>query len=540
MTDEGFSAGSDGWVRVRARPDLSSEERDELDAILPGATPGGQSVTGVGGVLLAAHLLSELDFSAVPVESAVRPVLAAFAARVTGLDGRKLGPAGPGVGERWLDRLEEVLAEGRFDPAEVLAYLEKESAGLGLYDEVRPFMQDPRLASEAGEVVPPGRLVMNRPSGANAMWSGRVAESAPVASGEALGWVLAWRAFGPSGMGAVRSHGGRSSKSCKAGPARSLMRWFPRGRNLFESLVLSVPPPDAWPSGPGEDLAPWETDQLPDPLAPAAPCGVVSLLTGRSAHAVLLAPGTGGEQTVGCRIAWGTSVDLPAAVDPYVIDRSSGGPVRANHRRAVWRDLDGLLLKERPGDKVTTRRPRVFDTVKDLPVDVRRALRVRALGWDQDKQDKNSAWVWAETPPVLELVEECSPDGASAVSAARRSAEEAASLLGRSLARVWHLLNPGRRSDDREGFVGPGIAVFMERAETEFWRVVADPAGQAPQFRRLALGVFDEATVGVRSATVRGMAAVQLARGPLAGVPGQRAHAKDKNKKESEERVVAS
>ncbi|MFJ4678108.1 type I-E CRISPR-associated protein Cse1/CasA [Kitasatospora sp. NPDC088783] len=537
MSDEGFSAASDGWVRVRARVDLSAEELGELGGVLPGMKPGGQAVAGVENVLLAAHLLSELDFSVVPVESAVRPVLAAFAARVTGLDGRTADRAGEGLGEWWLDRLEEVLAEGRFDAKAVREYLGECSAGLGLYDGVRPFMQDPRLALEAGDVVPAGRLVMDRPSGANAMWSGRIAESVPVASGEALGWVLAWRAFGPSGMGAVRSHGGRSSKSCKAGPARALMRWFPRGRNLFESLVLSVPQPDAWPSGPGEDLAPWETEQLPDPLAPAAPCGVVSLLTGRSAHAVLLTPSAGGGQTVGCRIAWGTSVDLPAAVDPYVIDRSSGGPVRANHRRAVWRDLDALLLKERPGDKVTTRRPRVFDSAKDLPVEVRRALRVRALGWDQDKQDKNSAWVVGETPPVLELVEECSPDGAAAVSAARGAAEEAASLLGKSLARVWHLLNPGRRSDDREGFVGPGIAVFMERAEVEFWRVVADPAGQAPQFRRLALGVFDEVTVGVRSATVRGMAAVQLARGPLAGVPEQRARAKNRKK---EEKVMAS
>ncbi|WP_053644872.1 type I-E CRISPR-associated protein Cse1/CasA [Streptomyces sp. XY431] len=517
MADRHFSALSGGWIRARVREVLAAAESSELEdlaaeGLLPDAVPGGRVVAGVEGVLLGAHLLEELDFGVVPVESATRPVLAAFAARVAGLDA--------GNGEGWLDRLEEVLERGRFEPAEVRGYLRQSRHEFGLYDQVRPFMQDPRLLSEVTEPGPAGRLAMDRPSGANAMWSGRMAETAAVPSGEALGWVLAWRAFGPSGMGAVRTRGGRASKSCKAGPARSLLRWFPRGRNLFESLVLSIPPPASWPSRSGEDLAPWESELLPDPLAPPAPCGVVSLLTGRFAHAVLLVPGGDGAETVGCRVAWGTSVDLPAAVDPYVIDRSAGGPIRADHRRAMWRDVDALLLKERPAGKVTARRPQVFDTAPDLPVEVRRALRVRVLGWDQDKQDKNSAWVVAETPPVLELMEERSPDGASAVAAAHRMAEEAGSLLYRSLARVWHELNPGRRSDDREGFVGPAVAAFMEQAETEFWRVVADPSGAAPQFWRLAREVFDEATLAVRSATVRGMAAVQRARGPLAGVSG--------------------
>ncbi|MEV7177764.1 type I-E CRISPR-associated protein Cse1/CasA [Kitasatospora sp. NPDC093679] len=522
LIEQGFSVATSPWVRARVRADMSGAEREELESVFSGAEPGGRVVAGVEGVLSGAHLLEELDFSAVPVESAVRPVLAAFAARVAGL--------ATGSGEGWLDRLEEVLGRGRFEPEAVRAYLDEHAGGLWLHDPVRPFMQDPRLLVEVAESGPAGRLVMDRPSGANAMWSGRVAESRPVPSGEALGWVLAWRAFGPSGMGAVRSHGGRTSKSCKAGPVRSLLRWFPRGRNLFESLVLSIPAPESWPSGPHKDLAPWESADLPDPLAPAAPCGVVSLLTGRFAHAVLLTPDEGGAQTVGCRIAWGTSVDLPPAVDPYVIDRSSGGPVRADHRRAVWRDVDALLLKERVGDRATTRRPRVFDSVANLPAEVCRALRVRALGWDQDKQDKNSAWLVGETPPVLELVEERSPDGAAAVAAAHRSAEESASLLGRSMARVWHALNPGRRSDDREGFVGPTVAVFMERAEEEFWRVVAEPGGSAPRFRRLALEVFDEATAGVRGASVRGMATVQEARGLLVFGPVARARSAKKRK----------
>lgn len=506
-----FCVVRDRWIPVIVRSDLGSGEVAELERLMPGAVPGGRVVVGLHLLFEAAHLLADLDVPHPPVEAMLRRLLAAVTARVTGLDA--------GRSEEWLDRREDVLAAGRFDAAELRAYWGKHSGRWNLYDATRPYLQDPRLAAECREDGPPGRLAMNRPSGNNGVWTDNTPQAVPLDAAEAAGWLLVWYGFGPSGTAAVRSRNGRGSKTCKAGPYRSLISYFPHApERLFVSLVASVPGPSAWPTSPGDDLAPWEGDLLA-PTAPPAPSGPVSLLTARTAHAVLLTGDDVG-RTTGCRVTWGTSVALPAAVDPYVIERDKGGPLLASRERAVWRDLDALLLKVRPGTRVSRRRPTVFDTLADLPPDTLRSLGVRAVAWDQERRDKNSRWYEATTPPLLGHMEENSPEGAAAIAAAHHQAEAAASALGRALSAAWHAVNTGRRSQERSGFLGRALTRYWEEAETEFWKVVTD-TGERPAFRRITLSCFDTAAKPLKT-TVHGMDAVAKARVGLTHPSGKK------------------
>ncbi|WP_177239620.1 type I-E CRISPR-associated protein Cse1/CasA [Streptomyces monashensis] len=484
-------------------------EAEELAALVPGATEGTTAVVGLRPLFAAAHLLADLDVQEPPLEAMWRRVLAAIALRVGGLDISQ--------GQAWLDTREDLLAQGRFDTSRIAEYFDPSPQRWRLYGGPRPFLQDPRLADEGGDLAPPGRLVMSRPSGANAVWTDSTPQDVPVKAADAIGWLLAWRGYGPSGTGGTRKHGGRSSHIAKAGPYRALISYFPHDpESLFTTLVLSVPEPSSWPTNPGPDLAPWEREDLPDPLAVAPPCGPASLLAGRTAHAVLLTGDDMGS-TVGCQVTWGTTTDLPAATDPYVIERDTGGPVRASRSRAVWRDLDALLLHQRPGDKNTCRRPAVFDHLAELDPDLLAQLGVRALGWDQDRQDRDRAWYSATTPPVLRHLAEADPDGAAVIAAARASAETWAGRLRRALETVWDHVYGKRRKEERPGFADQGAARYWERAEAEFWTTLAAP-DTAPAFQRLAVDCFDTSAT-VLKATAHGRRAAAEARAQLTRPP---------------------
>ncbi|MFG2378940.1 type I-E CRISPR-associated protein Cse1/CasA [Streptomyces sp. NPDC048504] len=480
----------------------------ELADLVPGAEPGGRQEVGLRTALLVAHLAADIEVANPAVESMLRRLLMALAVRSGGLDVPDL--------DAWEDQFDALLSAGRFDEGAVGSYFDTWQHRFDLYDARRPFLQDPRLAAECSRQAPAGKLVMPRPSGSNQPWVDRTPQDVPVASGEALGWLLAWRGYGPSGTGAQRRHGEVDSRIMKAAPLRSLVSFHPLGESLFTSLILGCPPPMGG-GDPAQDLAPWERGELEDPLLPSPVRGPVSLLTGRSAHHVLLSPDETGAWMTDCWVAWGTRTDLPPARDPYVVDRAKGGPVRASWRRSLLRDFDAFIHAKNPAESGIKGQilPGWLSVFADLPADVLDGLgpvRVRALGCHQEKQEKDEHWYAVTTPAsIAGFLSSRHPQRAARVADARKAAEAAATGLARALRAAWKQLAPGEKSCS---WADEAIAEFWDRAEPLFWTAITRDGSDLPKFHRLALEIFDAITRPAAT-TPQGLHPVAWARATL-------------------------
>ncbi|MDB4873165.1 MAG: CRISPR-associated protein Cse1 family, partial [Gemmatimonadales bacterium] len=445
-------------------------------------------------------------------------LLTVLAARVTGLDA-----AGRGGVESWHARREQLLNVGAFDPNMIDTYFERYRDRFDLFQPQRPWLQDPRLAEECLKSSGLNKLVMSRPAGNNQPWFLHHHDQmlAPIPAEEAVLHLIAQLYYGPSGRCTSRTVGGRSEANTTAGPLRSVVSFHPVGAHVFESLVAGIPYPGR--GGKGVDAAPWELDELPDPLGvPPVPEGVGGILAGRFRHALLLTPGPDGRSVVDARITWAWREPHPIKEDPYlVVQTNKQGELyarQASADRGLWRDLDSLLLEDVGIEHRT--RPRVLDEAQHLPDELLDRLRVRAFGFDQDGQTRNKQWYCATTPPVLDLLRD---DAASAgVSRTREAAERAERHLRGALRTAWTAINdpsngngkPARKEIGTGRWPATAAARYWPLAEASFWRRVRtrdfdDPANE---FVKLALEVFDQVTeqAGVRP---RARRAVERARG---------------------------
>ncbi|QIY53489.1 type I-E CRISPR-associated protein Cse1/CasA [Streptomyces sp. RPA4-5] len=481
----------------------------ELAALAPDATPeaapGVTSLVSVAQALVASHL-GTLDVPDVAVESSLRRLLVALFIRITGLTCDDP--------DEWEDSWDRLLAAGRLDPTAVSAYVDKWATRFNLHDPVRPFLQDPRLADECGEPASPGKLVMTRPSGNNQPWMNHTPQSAPVTPHEAFWWVLAWRSYGPSGLGANRSHNGITHKSMAAAPLRATISWHPDTGSEYANLLLSCPTPTTIPVT-GPDLPEWEQDALPDPLHPQLPTGPVSRLINRASHAVLTIADPTSGQITGCRIAWRTPVPsaiknagakaalettleaITGADDPFLINRDAKGPVRANHTRSLLRDFDSLIHIRRAGDtaKSGVTPPAWIWFLDTLPTDALDQLgtvRARALACHQDKQEKDELW-FAQTTPVgvAAYTSGRHPEQAARVATTRGNAESSAQALGQALRRAWRGISPDSRSECP--WTHTAIAAYWDQADALFWTGI-EPGSEVADFTRLAVRIYDDAT----------------------------------------------
>ncbi|MCX5535180.1 type I-E CRISPR-associated protein Cse1/CasA [Streptomyces sp. NBC_00006] len=496
---------------------------EELAALAPGARPGASTLVGAASALAAAHL-GTLDCPNVAVESALRRLLTTLFLRISSLHTGDL--------DEWEDRFDALAGAGRLDPTAVTAYTSRWAEHLCLFAPDRPFLQDPRLAAECGEAAPAGKLSMIRASGSNQPWMDRTPQQAPLSGHEALWWVLAWRGYGPCGLGAQRAHEGIKHKSMAAGPLRAAISWHPCAGSEFHSLLLSCPPPDIVPVT-GDDLPEWEQEALPDPLRPQLPSGPVTRLINRPAHAVLAVADVDARAVSGCWVAWRTPVPsaiksasgrkalsltleaVTGATDPFLISRLTGGPVRANHHRAMLRDFDTLIHARRHDATTNGAALPVWIRLLDgLPADVRERIgpvRARALGCHQDKQEKDELWYAATTPaPIAAYLAGEHPDRASRVARTREAAEGAASALAGALRSAWRAMSPDPHSEC--AWLGTTMAAYWDRAEPRFWQAIA--SGTDPDLRALAIELYDEAT-RADAASMTGLIPIAEARAGL-------------------------
>jgi CRISPR system Cascade subunit CasA len=490
--------------------------RDGYDLLTREWIPvGAGKLVGIAELFLQAPALDDIATPLAPAGSGLWRVLTVIAARLTGLD----EPVGA---QEWQRRRASVLAMGRFDSEKASRYFDRYRRRFDLLHPERPFLQDPRLAEECGKTSGINKLVLSRPAGNNQVWFDHHSDSQaqPVGPDEAVWYLLAQLYYGPSGRCTSRTVNGRSEANSTAGPLRGTISFHPLGRSVFESLIVGIPYLGS--QGKGEDLAPWERDNLLDPLGiPPQPTGVAGVLTGRFRHAVLLAHEDG--LIDDARITWAWRQPTPTGRrDPYLIyQENKAGDLYARgarSERALWRDADALLLED-VGDE-HARRPDVLGNAADLPFDLLDALRVRAFGFDQDGQTRDRQWFTATTPAVLSLLQD--PQSASGVSRVRIAAERVGRHLRSALRNAWVALNdpsngqgPPVRSDIPAGpWRSQGDASYWPQAEQEFWRKVSGRAFDDPamDFIKVALRIYDKVTDKAGSAP-RARRAIERARG---------------------------
>ncbi|MEU6312035.1 type I-E CRISPR-associated protein Cse1/CasA [Streptomyces sp. NPDC047014] len=520
---------------------VAPDDRYPLDRMpwVPVMTEAGTTLrVGLRELFLSAHEFSGLAVASPPAASGLLRVLCAITARLTALDRMDEGP------EVWLDTRYELLeAGGGFEPGRVREYFDGCADGLRLYDEERPFLQDARLDRQCTSTSGINKLVLGRPSGNNQVFFGHFSDDVPVPlpSEEAVLHLLAQLYYGASGQCTPRTVDGQKFGNTMAGPLRRVLSFHPLGRNLHETLLLGIPHPAEWPSADHDrvDLCPWEEARpLPALEPPEPPAGLMEMLTDRHQHAVLLRPTADGKHAVDAVITWALRKNRPDLADPYVIwDESKDGTLyarRADAERALWRDLDGLVLQDRGGKN---RRPLIFEglTGAQLPEDVFSHLRVVAHGFDQDGQTRDRSHFTAVTPPLCALLassgESSDRELARGVKEGRQAAEHAAWRLDKALRATWRAYtmpfgddrSAGRGKKERGG--GPWLerasAAYWSAAEERFWTLLdtEDFSRSLAAFGGIALSVFDDLTAAIASEP-RGARARESSRGLVRSLLG--------------------
>ncbi|MFE0463870.1 type I-E CRISPR-associated protein Cse1/CasA [Kitasatospora sp. NPDC058965] len=507
---------------------------------IPVRLAGSQLRVGLRRLFQQAHEIEDLELPVPAAASALLRVLAALTARIGQHDGVPLGDQSltEMSSREWGRHRDRVLGEQQFDPAAVDAYFDASGwqGRFDLFDDQRPFLQDPRLRVECvdaqGRPNPSGvnKLVLGRPTGVNgAVLFGHFTDTAPVPvpAAEAAWHLLAQLYYGPSGQCTPRRITADKPGNGDAGPLRKTVSFHPWAPRLFTTLVLGVPAPGDEPDADRPDLCPWEEEQLPDPLGPLAPpTWPTRLLTGRFRHAVLLVPSADRRTVTDAYVTWSTHQPPSAAADPYVIrdmPRKGDTPFArpADGRRALWRDLDALLL--RTGDR-QAQRPRILDS---LPSRLRQELRVRAYGFDQDGQQRDNGWYEATTPPVLRWQREVHPEMAYYVDRCHQFAEQVGDRLDFAARLAWRLTteppkDPAAKVKLDRKKPGPWRDVamrhFWPEAERVFWQLVTpeqcDASPERP-FVSAALDALDGAIGTAARADVRVARARSRARAAL-------------------------
>ncbi|MFI9042035.1 type I-E CRISPR-associated protein Cse1/CasA [Streptomyces sp. NPDC053726] len=481
---------------------------------------------GLHDLFLRSTDIAGLAVAEAPAHSALLRILYALTARVTGLD-----EAGPGD---WGERRVDVLEENQLPHDAIEAYFSRFRDRFFLYDPdgQRPWMQDSRLAvqCDAGNTAGVNKLIVTRPSGNNHSWFRHDSDSAPdlPTASEAVLNLLVWHYYGPSGRCSSREVNGVKSASATAGPLRTALSYHPEGDSLFETLLAGLVPPDSTVRR-QEDVCPWEWEALPDPDdAPLASAGPCSRLTARSQHALLLVPhGESGELVRDAFITWAYRGGRMPREDDYLIwqisQQGNRYPRPADSARALWRDLDALLLMHPPGS-ASPEQPRVFVSAQEVSED----LRVRALGFDQEGQAKDTQFVDAGTPAVLGFAERNDARSVPAVGRLRQLGEMYGRRLDRAVKRAWAAYVRDAKADG-SAWAAEAAARYWPGAEAEFWdrfrqldRTGAvddggfDPVRTRKAFLRLAQDAYDVVTGSV-TRTQRGAKAVSEARIELYG-----------------------
>lgn len=470
--------------------DLVTEEWIDVSWVDP--QPDRPSRIGLRDLFTHSGEISSFHAPFAPAAAGLMRVLVVLATRMTGLDRIESKP-------EWQRRRRDLLTAARsgFD-SEAIEHVLGAGDGFELFGP-RPFMQDPRLADECKSRSGVGKFAWTRVAGANQVFLSHDRDDAPVpVPAEEAPWhLLAWLYYGPSGRCTARAVGSTDKADTGGGPLRRTLSVHPWGANLFETLLLNQVylPPD--PERPGSAL--WESD-LNDPVeVPPEGAGPGWRLANRFRHAVLLVPDEDGRNVTDAYMTWAWRQAHPPADDPYVpyqLNAKTGQryPRYADADRAIWRDLDSLILKV-PAEKPVSH-PQVIVDLKGrpgVPAEIIERLRIRAFGYDQDGQTRDKAFFTTTTPPVLSALDD--PAFEHRIEQLHHAGDAVGIQLQRALSAAWIAL--AGKPKKAAPWLGPAMADYWTRAGDRFWRLAltSEALPVLPNaFIRIATAIYDEAT----------------------------------------------
>lgn len=256
---------------------------------------------------------------------------------------------------------------GRLDAVQVRSYLDGRRDRFDLFHPVHPFMQiaDPSRTNEKRRSAV--TLSLEQATGNNVpLFAARTEDAdAPLTPAVAAQQLVALHAWDTAGIktGLIGDRQMKAGKTTgnRTGPCGGLGLVLPTGRNLAETLLLSVVPARRSP----DDRAAWDVDWGPN-WESRQPVGVLELLTWQSRRVVLTPAQRDGETVVvECLVGGGDRMEFtPDRFEPHttwapVKPGGSGPAVRpVRHRvgREAWQGLTGLLAVRRTRDDAYTSR----------------------------------------------------------------------------------------------------------------------------------------------------------------------------------------
>lgn len=470
MSDQNFDLLTERWVPVSWVG--HAEHEPEL--------------VGLRELFTRSHEIVDFHAPFAPAASGLMRILVVLAARMTGLGAIRSA-------EDWEEHRLQVLERKGFEKDEVELVF-GDGQAFDLFGP-RPFLQDPRLSDECKSSSGLNKLVWDRGAGANQVFLSHAQDASPqpIPSGAAVWHLLAWLYYGASGRCTSRTVKGRTEANTGAGPLRRTLSVHPLGANLYETLILN----QVFIGGTAlEDTAPWEQVDLGDPVAePPGPAGLAWTLTGRFRHAVLLVPDASRRNVADAFITWAWRELHSSADDPYIpYQENKEGepyPLYAEADRAIWRDLDSLLLEVPAGGRSS--RPDVIAHVKELPPERCETLRIKAFGYDQDGQTRDKAYFQAVTPPILGTIK--SEDRAGKLGAVHKAGTETGESLRRALHGAWTAM--AGKPKKAPPWSDAAMAEYWFRAGARFWEIIAvdAPTPVLPnEFILIAVDAYQSAT----------------------------------------------
>jgi len=458
---------------------------------------------------------------------------------------------GPAKASKW----KELWDKGAFPAKPLKGYFKEWGSRFDLFDERRPFYQDPRLKND--EPRPVNSLIHELAAGHNPTLFDHSAEGSvpPLSFGLAARLVVAYQSFAVGGL--IPRAGGGSVDAAKQGPLMKAVVFIVQGNNLFETLMLNLIHynlRDSFPC-PGntdKDKPAWEQNLRSEPKM-RKPHGYVDYLTWQNRR-IFLNVTSEGDAVLGIVLVRGDDLDAASPVDQFetmcafrkILKAKAGAPpvipVGFDEDRALWRDSVALL--ETLGVKGSSEEhfyesPKTLHWLADLVrgeyLDGKKRFGVAGLGLCADRA-KLIFWRRESFPlPLAYLYDSEDPGPVARLRRGLELAEETAHVLYAANAFLARLvLAPD--SDDRDkpqpdkNAVAQLIKSFgAERAywaalETPFRRMLVDiPQAKDVAVERWARVIGAEAELAFEQAadaagdSARALKAATKARGYLYG-----------------------